>query len=206
MPKPRDCWRKVSIGNGDIYILLNMPIAILSWKFIFGWFKSRDELIAANVEGERAGDGNSDWNRDGKVSNGNVDSTRDSGVQLAGGAGQHEHPNEENKRNVPMSSRPPIQYPECPYRHIKCHHWHGRIKIILVKVNPVQEDETTYRICVNMTQPHGNARMCRYGVIGPRHGCGQINQHLEMSVKQKSKRLTLDVLTQFAWRGDLKME
>lgn len=30
MPKPRDCWRKVSIGNGDIYILLNMPIAILS--------------------------------------------------------------------------------------------------------------------------------------------------------------------------------
>ena len=141
MPKPRDCWRKVSIGNGDIYILLNMPIAILSWKFIFGWFKSRDELIAANVEGERAGDGNSDWNRDGKVSNGNVDSTRDSGVQLAGGAGQHEHPNEENKRNVPMSSRPPIQYPECPYRHIKCHHWHGRIKIILVKVNPVQEDE-----------------------------------------------------------------
>ena len=25
-----------------------------------------------------------------------------------------------------------------------------------------------------MTQPHGNARKCQYGVIGPRHGCGRI--------------------------------
>ena len=84
---------------------------------MFGWLESTGEAIAPIIEGERAGNGSGDRNSDGDsmAGSGNVDSTRVGGVQLAGEAGQHERPNAENKRNVPMSSRPPIRHPNRPY-------------------------------------------------------------------------------------------
>ena len=172
--KPTNRWRNVSIGNRDVYILLNMPIAIPSQKSIFGRFKSGDELIAANIKGERAGNGDADWNRDSNMRNSNIDSMRDGGVQLAGGVGEHEHPNKENKRNIPMPSRPPIWYPDHPYGHVKHHCQCRRIKIISVKVNPVQEDEIPHRVHTSTARPLRNLSRCFLEVYRSRCQCGQI--------------------------------
>ena len=105
--------RIVSIDDIDIHIPWNTPVEAPGQTFAFGPFESGDEAIAPSVEGERAGNGNGDRNGDdgdgdGMASSGNVDSTRIGGVQLAGEVGQHERPNAEYKRNVPMLSRPSV--------------------------------------------------------------------------------------------------
>ena len=57
MPKPIGQWRNISTGDADVYIPLNVLIAAPSRKIIFEQFKSRDKLIVANIESEKAGDG-----------------------------------------------------------------------------------------------------------------------------------------------------
>ena len=129
-----------------MYLPWNAPVEALGRTFAFRWLESTREVIVPIIEGERAGNGSGDRNgdnesgdRDGMVSSSNVDSMRVGGVQLAGEAGQHERPNAENKRNVPMSSRPPIQHPNHPYRNVRHRHLCGRIKSKPVKVNPAWE-------------------------------------------------------------------
>ena len=113
-------WRKVSRGDVDVYVPWDVPGEVVSQTFVFRWLekageaiapivKSGDKVIAPNVEmaedsdGNRSGDGN---DRDGMASSSNVDLMQVSGVQLAGETHQHERPNAESKKNVPVSSRP----------------------------------------------------------------------------------------------------
>jgi len=76
-PRPTSHWRKVSIDNGDMYVLFNTPIMIPMQRIVFGRTDSGDEAIAPSVEGETAG-GRGDG-RDGDVddmtSGDGVDST-----------------------------------------------------------------------------------------------------------------------------------
>ena len=55
--EPTRQWKRVSIGDGDVYVPLNMPVAAPSRNFVFGQVESGDEPIAASVEGKRAGRG-----------------------------------------------------------------------------------------------------------------------------------------------------
>ena len=71
-------WKWVSIGDIDVYVLLNAPIEVLgpaSRTFAFGEVESQVEAFAPNVEDERAGNGDGD--RDGDV--GGMDGTTSSG-------------------------------------------------------------------------------------------------------------------------------
>ena len=58
-PKPTTQWRKVSIDNVDVYVLVSVPIETASRTFAFGQVEGADEAIAPNV-GKRAGDSSGD--------------------------------------------------------------------------------------------------------------------------------------------------
>lgn len=53
-------WRKVSTGDNNVYIPLNVLIVVRNRKIIFGRIKSEGEAKATNVEGEGAVDGDGD--------------------------------------------------------------------------------------------------------------------------------------------------
>ena len=64
MPKCTYRWRKVSAGDGDVYVPRNVPIEVLGRTFEFRRLESGVEaIVPSNVEGERAGDGNQDGGR-----------------------------------------------------------------------------------------------------------------------------------------------
>ena len=89
MAKPIGQWRKVSAGEGGVYILWNTSIEASGQTFEFGRFESIEEAIAPKVEGEGAVSGDGDRDRDddgegGTTSNGHADSSRVEEVLLAG--------------------------------------------------------------------------------------------------------------------------
>ena len=95
MLKPTVRWRRVSPGDGDVYVLWNAPIEALGRTFEFGQAESGVEAIAPIVEGETVeGAGNGDGDRDGDdgsvdgTTSGDVDSKRVE-VALLTGDSQH---------------------------------------------------------------------------------------------------------------------
>ncbi|KIM65557.1 hypothetical protein SCLCIDRAFT_22720 [Scleroderma citrinum Foug A] len=56
-PKRSYRWRKVSVGNIDVYVPWNVPIEVLGRAFEFREVESAGKAIAPIVEGERAGNG-----------------------------------------------------------------------------------------------------------------------------------------------------
>jgi len=108
-------------------------------KTVFGPVDSADKTVATSVESEKMGGGNGEQNvGDDTASSGNIKSTRVDGVQLAGGAGQHEYPNGETylcyleTRSASVwwtSTRMYIMY---------------RIKFKVLKVCEPRERDTTY--------------------------------------------------------------
>ena len=63
-PERTSRWRRVSVGDGDVYV---PPIALIgttSRNFVFGRVESGDEAIAPSVEGGKAGAGDGDRNGD----------------------------------------------------------------------------------------------------------------------------------------------
>ena len=81
-PKRSYRWRKVSAGDGDVYVPLNTPVAAPSQNFVFGQVKSGDKPIVASVEGKRAGGG------DGRRNGGGGDNGRSGskGSTMSGGS------------------------------------------------------------------------------------------------------------------------
>ena len=81
MPKHAICWRRVNVDEINVYLPWNAPVQALGQMFIFGRFKSGDEQIAANVESERAEDGDGDQNGGAgdDRGNGDVDGTTSGG-------------------------------------------------------------------------------------------------------------------------------
>ena len=127
MPRHSYQWRKVSIDGADVYTLLNMLINTPSQNFIFGRFEGRDELIAANVEGERVGNGvgnHDEWSSDmdGITSSGSADLKQVKAALLAANS-QHTHYRSRAQGNSsPVLSKPPTDPTECPYGRIRCRH------------------------------------------------------------------------------------
>ena len=110
-----------------------------------------------NVEGMGVVDGDGDQigdNGDGDdtESGNSVNSQGVESVQLSIES-QLMHPHQLSQENIPILSRPPIQCPNRPYRHVRCHHRHGRIKFESIIVSQAQNVETAYLDPAYITQP-----------------------------------------------------
>ena len=177
--KPTYQWKWISIDNTDVYVPWNVPVKALGTAnrmLVFGKPDSGDEVIAPRyveemAEGACNGIGDQDRDdvdRDGMASSGNADLMRVNGVRLAGEAGQHQKTNAEMKKNVPVSSGPPIQRKERPYGDVTHQRRHGRVKPIPRKVSQTHKVKMTYRIRKNVMQPPPNDSKRLNGAIGPR--------------------------------------
>ena len=115
-PKRPRRWKRVSTGGVDAYVPRNAPVAPIeaaSRIFVFGRPESGDEAIAPSVEGERAGDGDGDGNRDvgdanGTTSGGDADSTRVEAALLAAKSQYTRCSPRSRQNDLPVSSGPPI--------------------------------------------------------------------------------------------------
>ena len=184
-PKRSVGWKWVSVGDGDVYLPLNMHIMVPSRKIVFGEVESIEKAIAPIVKGERAGDGSSDRNGDdgdGRRS-GDVDSTTSGGsvhskqvnaALLAVGSQHMRQRRRSGHRYSPVSSRPPIRHPNRPYGDVRCRRRRGRIKTRPINVSQTLEVEKTYLKRTRAAQPCGNDPIRAYGVIGPRRRRGRI--------------------------------
>ena len=63
-PKCSCRWRRVGIGDIDVYLPQNIPIEALGRTLVFREAESRVEAIAPMVEGENAGVGAGDRDED----------------------------------------------------------------------------------------------------------------------------------------------
>jgi len=182
MPELPGRWRKVSIGGGDVYVPFNAPIAIPTRRIVFGRPESGDEAIAPSVEGERAGDGNSDGYKgdgdvDGTMSSGHIDSSRVEEALLAAESQHTRYSSRLRRNNLPVSSWPPIQPERRPYGHVRRRQRRGRLKIERInedQVSKAQRVETTHLTHAHATQPPGNTPNRAYGIYRPRRQRGRI--------------------------------
>ena len=88
MPKSTCQWRKASVNDINVYMLWNMPIEAPGQMPAFRLFEGRVEAIVPSIEGERAGDQDSDRNRgdsdvDGMTSGGGINLIQVEAVLLA---------------------------------------------------------------------------------------------------------------------------
>ncbi|KIM51077.1 hypothetical protein SCLCIDRAFT_33747 [Scleroderma citrinum Foug A] len=137
MSKPIRRWRMVSIGEANMYLLLNAPVeasGTASRTLAFGEVESGDEVIAPSVEGKGAVDGNGDQDGDGggvdgTTSGGGIHSTRVNAALLAAES-QHMHQSRRKRiKGLPMSSEPPIQSAERPNGAVRRRRRCRRIKL-----------------------------------------------------------------------------
>jgi len=178
-PKPTNRWRKVSVGNGDVYVPWNAPIETASRNFVFGRVQSGDEAIAPIVEGERAGDGDGGgYEDDGDVgdttSGGDLDSKRVEAALLAIDSQLERQSRRIQNNDLPVSSWPPVQPESRPYGPIRRRRRRGRLKIERINVSQTPERETTYLERPHATQPPGNSSNHAYGIVRPRRRRGRI--------------------------------
>ena len=98
MSNPTYQWKRVSDGNGDVYVPWNAPVRAQGRIFAFGEVESGEKAIAPSLEGERTVGGDGDPNGgdgdsgdgDGTASGNGIDSSRVKAVWLAGES-QHMH-------------------------------------------------------------------------------------------------------------------
>ena len=155
MPKCSVGWKWVSVRDRDVYLPLNMHITVPSRKIVFGEVKSVEKAIAPIFEGERAGNGSSDRNRDngdggrsgnvdGTMSGSSVHSKRVNAALLAVGSQHMCQCQRLGCRYSPVSSRPPIRHPNHPYGDVRHQQRCGRIKTQPINVSQMLEVEKTY--------------------------------------------------------------
>jgi len=175
--KPTSRWKRVSIGDGDVYVPSNTPIEVLgtaSRRIVFGQVESGIEGNQRSVEGERAsdGDGDGDGNRgDGEgdtTSGGDIDSKRVEAALLAGDSQLERQSRRIQMGNLPVLSVPPIQSERRPYGLVRHRRRCRRLKIERINVSKVQQGETTYLGRAHVMQPPGNASNHAYMVYRPR--------------------------------------
>ena len=182
-------WRKVSINNGDVYLPWNAPVEAPSRTFAFGQPESGDKVIAPDFECEGAGDGDGDGSSDdgdmdGTTSGGGVHLMRVKAALLAGDSQHMRQSRRTRNGDLPVSSRPPTSPAERPYRGVRPHRQHGRIKLKARKVSKTYKVETTYQECARAVQPPANALKRPYGDVKHRWRRGRIKI---ASVKVKIK-------------------
>jgi len=184
MAKLPSRWRRVSAGDGDVYVPWNAPIEALDTanrRLAFGEVESGVEAIAPSAKGERAGDGDGDGGRngdvgdvDGTTSGGDADSMRVEAVLLAGESQRVRYSRRRRIENLPVSSRPPIQRERRPYGAIRRRRRRGRLKIERINVSQTKQVETTHLGLDRIAQPPRNAPDRAYGIVRPRRRRGRI--------------------------------
>ena len=178
MSGPIKRWKRVSANNINVYALLNAPIDTPSRSFVFGQVEGGDELIVArDVEGKRAGDGDSNRGEDGEddtTSSGHINSNRVEKALLAGDSQYQRQGRRKRNGDLPVSSVPHTSPTDRPYRLVRCRRQHGRIKIESVNVSTAQEDKMAYLDRACTTQTHGSEPKHTCGVHRPRHRRGRI--------------------------------
>ena len=162
-----------------MYVPFNAPIAIPTRRIVFGRPESGDEAIGPSVEGERAGDGDGDGNRDvgdanGTTSGGDADSTRVEAALLAAKSQYTRYSPRSRQNDLPVSSGPPIQSERRPYGLVRRRRRRGRLKIERINISQTKEVETTHLERARATQPPGNAPNRAYGIVRPRRRRGRI--------------------------------
>ena len=181
-PKRSYRWRKVSVGNIDVYIPWNVPVEAPSRTFAFREAESRDEAIAPDVEGETAegnGDGDGDQygddgDGDGITSGGSIDSIRVNAALLAVESQYMRQDQRTRNGDLPMSSRPPIQHLNRPYGLVIRRRQHGRIKIESINISQTLKVKKTYHRRAQATQPRRNPSKGCWKVHRTRRQCGRI--------------------------------
>ena len=187
-PKPTSRWKKVSVGDGDVYVPSNAPIEVLGTanrRIVFGRAESGDEAIAPSLKGERAGNGDGDGyggdggdgDVDGTTSSGHIDSSRVEEALLAAESQHTRYSSRLRRNNLPVSSWPPIQPERRPYGHVRRRQRRGRLKIERInedQVSKAQRVETTHLTHAHATQPPGNTPNRAYGIYRPRRQRGRI--------------------------------
>ena len=163
-PKHAICWKRVSDGDGDVYAPWHAPVKTLGRTLAFGEVESAEKAIAPSVEGERAGDGDGgrngddrdggqDGDVDGATSGSSIDSNRVNAALLAGDSQHMHYSRRKRDGNSPVSSWPPTNPTDHPYRGIRCRWRCRRIKSIPAKVSQTLKVEKTYLQRANATQP-----------------------------------------------------
>jgi len=177
-PKLTVRWRKVSVDGSDVYVPRNAPIDTTNRRIVFGRVESRVEVIAPNVEGERAGDGDGDGNGgDGEgdtTSGGDVDSFRVKAALLAAKSQYTRYSPRSRRNDLPVSSSPPVQFANRPYGLVRRRRRRGRLKIERINISQTKEVEATHLGCAHATQPPGNSSNNAYGIVRPRRRRGRI--------------------------------
>ena len=165
-------WRRVSIVVINIYVLLNVPVAVPSQKFVFGQVECRDERMARELE-EKAGDGEGDRNGgngdvDGTTSGSSVNSIRVEASRLATKSHHIRYSRRTQDQDLPVSPGPPTYYAERPNGLVKRRHRRNHIKIEPTKINSAQNGKKAHLGCAHAAQPCGNSQKCSYGVVEPK--------------------------------------
>ena len=160
-----------------MYLPWNAPVEALGRTLAFGEVESGDEAIAPSVEGERACDGNGDQNGDdgddggdgdkgGTMSGSSIHSMRVKEVLLAEESQYMRQSRRKRDGNSPVSSQPPTNPADRPYRGVRRRRRCRRIKTVLpAKVSQAPKVKMAYQICVNVTQPPANTLKRPHGLV-----------------------------------------
>jgi len=175
-------WKRVSIGDGDMYAPQNTPIDTRSRKIVFGRVEGGVEAIAPKVVDETTGNGDGRRNGgDGGVndttSNVSVDSTRVKAALLATDSQQTRSRRITRNDDLPVSSWPPIQPADHPYGPARHQRRRGKLKIERINdksISQAPEDEGIYLRRDPIAQPRGDDPQRSYRVIGPRRRRGRL--------------------------------
>jgi len=158
-------WKRVSVGDGDVYVPQNTPIDTASRNFVFGRVEGGVEAIAPKVVDETTGDGDGRWNGgdgdvNGTTSSGNVDSTQVEAALLATDSQQTCSSRITRRNDLPVSFWPPIQPADRPYGPARCQRRRGKLKIERINDKSVSQTpkvEMTHLRRAHATQPRSHA-------------------------------------------------
>ena len=136
--------------------------------------EGRVKAIVLSVKSERAGDGDgnlngSDSDAGDMTSGGSVHSARVKAVLLAAGSQHMYQRRRSGRRNLLVSSWPPIQLADRPNGHVRRRWQCGKLKIERIKVS-----KTAHLGRDRIAQPPRNASKHCYWVYRPRQRCGRI--------------------------------
>ena len=171
-PKCTYQWKRVSVGDRDVYLPQNTLIDRTGQIFVFGQAESAGEAVVARVVDETDGRWNGgDGSVDGTTSGNSIDSTRANAALLAMESQRVHYSQRTRQGNLPVSSKPPIQSERRPYGPARRQGRHGKLKIERINDKSISQTpkrvKTTHLRRTRAAQPCGNPSKCFHRVHTP---------------------------------------
>jgi len=178
-PKCTYQWKRVSVGDRDVYLPQNTLIDRTGQIFVFGQAESAGEAVVARVVDETDGRWNGgDGSVDGTTSGNSIDSTRANAALLAMESQRVHYSQRTRQGNLPVSSKPPIQSERRPYGPARRQGRHGKLKIERINDKSISQTpkrvKTTHLRCTRAAQPRGNPSKHFHRVYTPIRQRGRI--------------------------------